>query len=118
MFLFSFSLLVTDDTGIVTMTIGQLRELLSETCGKKEGKVLKKDLRVPRELRVSVIKIKLCSSFIFFFISRRIIPPVSEIQFSNHLLYFVPSNICKKPRFRYFMPWLVTKHYMSHVVRK
>ena len=36
------------------MTVGELKELISETFGIKKGKQLKKDLRVPRETKVSV----------------------------------------------------------------
>ena len=36
------------------MTVGELKELISETFGIKKGKKLKRDLRVPRETKVSV----------------------------------------------------------------
>ena len=37
------------------MTVGELKELISETFGIKKGKQLKKDLRVPRETKVSAV---------------------------------------------------------------
>ena len=53
--MFTVFVSVKDDSRVVSMTVGELKELISETFGIKKGKQLKKDLRVPRETKVSAV---------------------------------------------------------------